>query len=308
MQATHESFLRQGGFRYLKRASALCVLSLALYLWHDPVGGPNGGTWLGYALGTLAAAMIGWLAWIGVRKRRYRSTSGTVKGWLSAHVYLGSSLAVITCLHSGFQFGWNIHTLAFALMILVMASGLYGVVVYARYPALITANIKDATRESLLASIVDLNEQALKMADQLGPEEHRIMLRSARRVRIGGGLREQLFGVPAPAQEDIQMLRSRLLPGQITGIGAELAADDMAHSTVSFMAGELASKDTTQANAKLLRTLLELIARRNELIKQVNEDIALHGRMQIWVYLHVPLTVALLAALAAHIVSVFIYR
>jgi hypothetical protein len=29
--------------------------------------------------------------------------------------------------------------------------------------------------------------------------------------------------------------------------------------------------------------------------------------MQIWLYFHVPLTIALLAALTAHIVSVFLY-
>ena len=39
--------------------------------------------------------LILWLLWYGVRKRRYASTSGTVQGWLSAHVYLGTALVVI---------------------------------------------------------------------------------------------------------------------------------------------------------------------------------------------------------------------
>ena len=53
--------------------------------------------------------------------------------------------------------------------------------------------------------------------------------------------------------------------------------------------------------------MLDIIGRRQELVSRVNRDIALTARMQIWLYLHVPLTFALLAALLAHIVSVFLY-
>ena len=32
---------------------------------------PNGGTWLGYTLGTIGALLIVWLMLFGIRKRRY---------------------------------------------------------------------------------------------------------------------------------------------------------------------------------------------------------------------------------------------
>ena len=38
-------------------------------------------------------------------------------------------------LHAAFQVGWNVHTLAYVLMLLVIASGIYGVVNYARLPS-----------------------------------------------------------------------------------------------------------------------------------------------------------------------------
>ena len=116
--ALHESFLSHAGGRWLKLGLLLIAASIAAYAWHDPAAGPNGGTWLGYTLGTIGALLILWLALLGARKRSYRSNLGTVKGWTSAHVWLGLSLLIIATLHSGFQFGWNIHTFAWALMVL----------------------------------------------------------------------------------------------------------------------------------------------------------------------------------------------
>ena len=63
---------------------------------------------------------------LGVRKRRYRSGTGSLQGWTSAHVYIGTSLLVIVTLHTAFEFGWNVHTAAYALMVLVIDSGFIG--------------------------------------------------------------------------------------------------------------------------------------------------------------------------------------
>ena len=138
----HESFLVYRNFRHLKWALALCVVSLIFYVWHpwhDAAEPRNGGTWLGYTLGTIGALIIFWLTWFGARKRSFNAAS-RLQGWLSAHVYLGASLIIVATLHTGFQFGWNVHTLAYVLMLAVIASGFYGIYAYARYPTLMTAN------------------------------------------------------------------------------------------------------------------------------------------------------------------------
>ena len=136
----HESLLAFRKRRYLWVALLLVASSIAAYWYHDPQEPPNGGTVLGYTLGTLGALLILWLAWFGVRKRSYASTLGTVQGWLSAHIYLGLALIVVVLLHAGFQFGSNVHTLAFVLMMLVILSGVFGVVVYLRYPEQMSRN------------------------------------------------------------------------------------------------------------------------------------------------------------------------
>ncbi len=115
--ASHDSILTYAKSRYLWICVALTGASLTAYLWHDPGGPPNGGTWLGYTLGTIGALLIVWLMLFGVRKRSYLDSAGTLRGWLSAHIYLGTSLILIVLLHAGFQVGWNLHTLAFVLML-----------------------------------------------------------------------------------------------------------------------------------------------------------------------------------------------
>ena len=109
-------------FRYLRVALLLCVAVIAVYAWHDPLAGANGGSWYGYTLGTIGALLILWLAWFGIRKRRYGIGQMTLQEWLSAHIYLGVSLIIIATLHTGFQFGFNLHTLAYGLMRAVIVS------------------------------------------------------------------------------------------------------------------------------------------------------------------------------------------
>ena len=303
----HESFLRHERLRYLKLAAALCVLSLALYAWHDPLDGPNGGTWLGYTLGTLGALLIVWLAWLGVRKRQYASNLGSVKGWVSGHVYFGLALLVIGTLHTGFQFGWNLHTLAYALMVLVIASGVVGLVVYARYPRLITDHRAQATREAWLEELLDLNERAIQLADQVSPDVHRFVLRGAEKVRLGGSWREQVFGGAGDDGEGEMRGLTEILRKKLTATESERAAVADSEQIILLTDEKIMMSERDPAIERL-KQLLELLTRRNDLAKRVNQDVQMHARLQLWLYLHVPLTGALLAALAAHIVAVFLYR
>ncbi|MES2885741.1 MAG: hypothetical protein V4709_13105 [Pseudomonadota bacterium] len=303
--AIHTGFMRHRQFRWAKIALLLCAACIAAYVWHTPLDGPNGGSWLGYTLGGIAASLIVFLAWLGVRKRRYRSRFGTLKGWTSAHVYLGFALVVIATLHSGFQFGLNVHTLTYALMCLVVLSGIYGLVVYAKLPLESARLRQGSTRDAWIEELLDLNEQALKLAEPLGEDVHRKVVGSIEKVQIGGGLRRQLYGPkPLRSSEDSR----EALQQRIEALLKKPAhANAMQQNTVMFMADQLADADRSAAELPRLQQLLELIGRRNALAQRINRDIALNTRLQVWLLLHVPLTFALIAALIAHIVSVFFY-
>ena len=50
-----------------------------------------------------------------------------------------------------------------------------------------------------------------------------------------------------------------------------------------------------------------LLCRRQAVLRRIRRDIRLRGWLKIWLYFHIPVTFALLFALALHIVSTFVY-
>ena len=295
MSSIHESALAYRGRRYLWVALALTAASVLAYAWHSPAVPPNGGTWLGYTLGTVAALLILLLLALGIRKRSYHSTLGTVSGWVSAHVYLGLALVVVATLHTGFHFGRNVHTLAYVLMCLVIALGIVGVVLYARYPARMSVNRQGRARAQLVEEVNDLNARALRVAQPL-PAEFRAAVRSARdRLVLGGNAWTLLTGRD----------RSRVvLPGS-DGASAPLANPFQA-TLIAWLGDRLARCQDGEV-APRIQSLLTLISAQRVAVERLKRDLAFQAWLDAWLYLHVPLSFALLAALLAHVVSVFLY-
>jgi len=58
---------------------------------------------------------------------------------------------------------------------------------------------------------------------------------------------------------------------------------------------------------KLYRELYTIMVRRLSLVKRARQDLMYRARLGIWLYLHVPFTIALLVAMTAHIIAVFVY-
>ena len=54
-ESDHEGFLAHKGMRWLKVALVLCLVVIVAYLLVDVQPRHNGGTWLGYTLGTVGA-------------------------------------------------------------------------------------------------------------------------------------------------------------------------------------------------------------------------------------------------------------
>lgn len=270
----HVSFLKHRGFRWLWIALALSGATIAGYLMIDQEPRPNGGTWYGYTLGTIGVLLIVWLSLLGVRKRRINPGAWSLKAWTSAHVYLGLSLIVIGTLHTGFQIGWNVHTLAYVLMLLVIATGIYGVIVYATLPASLSANRKEMTRGQMLDALTAIDRQLDTAAQPLGRAEADLVIAALSQDGFAGGPLSRLTGrYPFCAT-------ARALKGIDRVTTGEAAATER------------------------VRGLLE---RRREQLAQIRGALRIRAMLEIWLFVHVPLTIALIAALTAHVISVFYY-
>ena len=281
----HTSLLGYKNARFLKLAIVASVAAVVAYaLYEPPILNPkqNGGTVLGYTLGTVGALMIVWLMLLGVRKRRYRSGTGSVQGWTSAHVYLGTSLFVIVTLHCAFEFGWNIHTLAYALTVATIVSGFFGVYAYLRYPELITRNLANETVEAMMLGIADLDRKCRQLALDL-PDD----INAAVAKATGAEARDSIVSAS---------LRSRLTSTPRND-AITVACDKLKES----------GRNLTGEQAKVNQQLLTEMTRKKDLAECIRRDLRYRMLLELWLYFHVPLAFALLGALLAHVISVFYF-
>lgn len=271
-ESDHEGFLAHKRMRWLKLATLLCLVAIIAYALIDVTPRHNGGSWYGYTLGTIGAGLIVWLALLGIRKRKMTEGKWSLKAWTSAHVYLGLSLIVIATLHTGFQFGWNVHTLAYVLMMLVIVSGVYGIAVYATLPARISTNRREMTKAQMLDALAAIDRQLDSAAQPLARNEADLVIAALEQDPFAGGLRARLSGryPNCRTEQALAMLEDR--------------AGDADEQKV-----------------------LSLLRKRKAQLDQIRRQLRYRAMLEIWLYVHVPVTIALLGALTAHIVSVFYY-
>jgi hypothetical protein len=265
----HEGFLRHRNFRWLKIASLFSISAVLSYVLVDVQPRHNGGSWYGYTLGTIGVLLILWLAALGIRKRAMTRGRWSLKAWTSAHVYLGLSLIFIGTLHGGLQFGWNVHTLAYALMILVIVSGIWGISVYAALPRAMSANRDQMTEVQMLAALRSVDRQLHDAAQPLSQDVAALVKSSLQDNAFGGGVFKRLSG-------RYQRCKTRRALNSARG---EAALDQ-------------------------IEALLE---RKLAILSRIRRHLRLKAYLEIWLYVHVPATFALIAALTAHVISVFFY-
>jgi hypothetical protein len=277
-RSTHESFLRHRDFLYLKVATVGCLALFAAFFLQDARPRPSGGSPLGYVLGTLGAALIVWLALLGWRKRAVSDGYYSLKAWVSAHVYLGLALIVVVTLHTGFQFGWNVHTLAYGLMLLVIASGAVGVWAYVVLPRRLSENRGETTRKQMLAEIAFLDDMIEEAAQPFPRETAAVVRLSLEHTEIGGGFWRRLLG----------------------------RYEDCATAEALHRLEPLAQAATAD-QAEALAQVRLLLQRKAVVLALARRQVHITALLEAWLFVHVPATFALLAALTAHVASVFLY-
>ena len=257
----------------------LVVLLTAAYGWAAYPDAAHGGSRIGIAYGIIGSALIVLLLAFGIRKRRYRSRLGRVESWLQSHVYLGLLVVVVILLHSGFRFHDLVAVTAFALLGLVAASGVVGAVAYTLVPAWLTEAESNLTPQQI-------SDQLNQLAQSMG--------------RLASGKSAAFRATCA------RLLRAER-PGWLAGwrvVWSRGASAPMSERGGAWQAlrDQVGLEERGEFDA-----LLVLSRQRQDLHRRLIARQRYQNLLEAWLYLHVPLSVAMLVAIAAHVTAFFYY-
>lgn len=270
-----QNFLNQRRFLWLWVCLAVVVGLAALYLLDHPVGGKNGGTRLGYTYGGISTAGMLFLMYYGIRKRyAYRTGSGTLKSWLGLHVWVGLALVVVVPMHSGFKVEWNLHAVSYLLMVLTVLSGLWGAYAYVRYPPEMTGRREGITIRGSVAQMNSLSSELAVLAKNKSPEFLAALAKLDVPVKPTFGT--LLFARPIPT----------FSKKALTDILGTLPQPEYAAGL----------------------TMTEIASRRIAIANRLISEASVAAQMRVWLFLHLPLSVACFVAMLAHIFWVLFYR
>ena len=284
----HQGFLASRTWPLI--ATLICLTAIAAFLFYAPEGRRDGSTVVGYTLGALSAAIVIWLSWLGVMKRRFASSTVRRRNKVSAHVWLGLSLIVLVGLHSGFQFTWTFHSLTYVVLIVVVLSVIFGIYYYANSPRAMISNVSAAIIEKRHPDLSDTEQLEMDIRDidtrierslQFLPDTFRDPIRlSVERTKIGGGFFSILSGATSRCPTKRALSQVKSLQSSSSADGSEAAR---------------------------VEELVADLSRKAEVADCLRRDIRYRALLTLWLWIHVPITIALLVTLLSHITLVFFY-
>src|SRR5262249_6898206 len=127
----------------------------------------------GFSFGVLGGMIIVFEMLLWPRKWFRTLRVGRAQVWMRAHIWMGLLCLPIVLYHSGFRLGGWLSTVLLVLLVLVIASGIYGLILQQYLPARMLAEVPSETIYSQIPHVV---EHFCQEAERLilaicGPEE-----------------------------------------------------------------------------------------------------------------------------------------
>lgn len=276
---------------------------------------PGGGTPIGLIYGTLGAAIILFEMLLWPRKKVRAWRIGSAQGWLRAHIWLGLLCVPVAVLHTGFTLGSPLTTVLMVVFGVVIASGVYGVVAQQIIPRILLDEVPAETIHSQIGHVSerhawDAEDMILAICGPDPQNRSKFVFPNRRKVaheatvvkrmrRVGAVRGVVLESRSASGTlNDGRLLRDTfydvvveyLLKGRKSG--SRLA--DQTYAARFF--ADLQAVSEPEAKTAI-ETLDDLCRQRRQFDLQSKWFFRLHS----WLWLHLPLSAALLVLLVVHV-------
>src|SRR5881275_910680 len=153
------------GLLYLNNFKQLSLPIHAPRLTGDTPGYVNvGATPLGLIFGSISFGIFLFAGLLGLRKKVVLWRIGSVQRWLRAHIWLTLLTIPLVILHTGFRLGGPMTTLIIILYVIVMVSGIYGLILQHYVPAVMMERLP---AESVYEQIPHIRAQLLAAATKM---------------------------------------------------------------------------------------------------------------------------------------------
>jgi hypothetical protein len=287
---THKSWL----------AASLLILGVAALLYAiyrvPAAGGSMGGTAMGLVFGIVAFGFLIFAALLGARKKVPVWRVGRAQSWMRGHLWLGLLSLPLVFFHAGFRYGHGLTAALMTLLILVVASGVFGAALQHFMPRVIT---REVPMETIYEEIGHVREQLRAEAAELvakavaGPAPAK-----------AAGAEGAAAGTVAISEEQAAPLRAfferEIEPflANRAGRGHALANPGQAHGAFVHLR-KLVPPELHTA----VEDLENICEEERELSRQARLHLWLHG----WLLVHVPLSLALILLGAVHAVMALRY-
>jgi hypothetical protein len=240
---------------------------------------PGGAGLPGFTFGVVGGLLILFEMLLWVRKwfRRWRlARVGSAQGWLRAHIWMGLLCGPLLAYHSGGQLGGPLTTVLMVLLLVVIASGGWGLILQQYLPRRL---LEDIPAETIYAQIDELSRRLTEEAGQMvqavcGPPRS-----AAAPVLVADAEPLRTFFVETAA------------PFLRTGKDSPL--------TVAARATQLFAdlrKNVPPDTHDVVAVLEDYCDRRRQWTRQARLHFWLHN----WLWVHFPLSVALVVLMVVH--------
>ncbi len=280
--------------KWLAASLVIWGVATAVYVPYaaDSPAGPRGGSTIGLTFGIIGSAFMVFAGLLAARKKVPVWRLGRAQSWMRGHLWLGLVSLPIIFYHAGFRFGGPLTSVLMGLVVLVVASGIFGAVLQHYVPQVMTVEVPG---ETIFDEIGHVREQLVADADHLAGRTVADGDRPQSSLAVDSRVAVEEEGAPLRSFYEREMRPFLTNPGKRH---APLCHRDRARNAFEALR-TLLPADLQETTRKL-----EAICEEE---RQLRRESRLHHWLHGWLMMHIPLSFALLVLGGVHAITAFKY-